>query len=356
MNTLNAVFADYKTAIQAFNAQIDAATIASQFKTDTQQIKSDTQQIYDNAAPAINTARDNAIATFNSAANDSANAALLEIDNSKNAALAAVTQIKTDTQAIHDAVTVLRNETRTLRDQAAQIVSGGAFTTLEQKVADIESGATAVGNAQKLAGYSLNVGSAPWKVVLRDESSDVHARLFRSNYANQTTISGAMAFRVSNGSDNFIRFCSNQDAIRFWLDVFSKGEASQNFLSKAGKAADSSKLDGKTITQVYEQSHSHNEKFYDGGNGTTLNLTIAKINHVSVWVNHGVINFPNGRLGDYVIVTIYNNGAGVVFNSPAYPQYFDNANRGASNSCSKKAKLVFECYGNHWRVSRSAIK
>ncbi|MGL5157167.1 MAG: hypothetical protein ACRC9H_19975, partial [Aeromonas veronii] len=39
-------------------------------------------------------------------------------------------------------------------------------------------------------------------VAVRDGSADLNARLFRSNYANQSTISGAMAFRINNGSDN----------------------------------------------------------------------------------------------------------------------------------------------------------
>lgn len=357
MNTLNAVFADYKTAIQAFNAQIDAAVTAQQFKSDVQQIKTETQQIYDNAAPAINTARDNAIATFNTAANDSKNAALLEIDNGKNAALAAVTQIKTDTQAIHDAVTVLRNETQALRDQAAQIVSGDAFTTLEQKVADIESGATAVGNAQKLAFYLPSHYADPNSVAVRTGAGDIFARIFRSQFSNQSSISGALAFRVNNEADNSIRFCSDIAAIRYWLDVFSKGEATQNFLAKAGKAADSYLLEGKRIDQVADYAFNLYIKHHEGPNGGTLNLPIAKFNYVSVWDNRGVIVLPNARAGDRVIVTIYNNGAGVVFNSGSYIQYFNSVDRGYSNNCSKKAKLTFECIsGNHWRISVSKIK
>lgn len=53
----------------------------------------------------------------------------------------------------------------------------------------------------------------------RDASGDINVRLLRSNYADQTTISGAMAFRVNNSSDNYVRYCSDKAAIRAYLDV-----------------------------------------------------------------------------------------------------------------------------------------
>lgn len=54
-------------------------------------------------------------------------------------------------------------------------------------------------------------------IAVRDSSGDLKCRLVRSNYNNQTTISGALAFRVNNSSDNYIRFCSSTSAIRTWL-------------------------------------------------------------------------------------------------------------------------------------------
>ena len=54
-------------------------------------------------------------------------------------------------------------------------------------------------------------------LVKRDGSADINVRLVRSNYTNQSTISGAMAFRVNNGSDNYTRFCSDGAAIRTFI-------------------------------------------------------------------------------------------------------------------------------------------
>ncbi|WP_335919812.1 hypothetical protein [Shewanella algae] len=54
-------------------------------------------------------------------------------------------------------------------------------------------------------------------VAVRDSAGDLFARLFRSNYANQNTISGAIAFRINNSSDSYLRFCSDPAAVRAWL-------------------------------------------------------------------------------------------------------------------------------------------
>jgi hypothetical protein len=54
-------------------------------------------------------------------------------------------------------------------------------------------------------------------LVARDGSGDINVRLLRASYANQSTISGAMAFRVNNGSDNYTRYCSDPAAIRTFI-------------------------------------------------------------------------------------------------------------------------------------------
>ena len=51
----------------------------------------------------------------------------------------------------------------------------------------------------------------------RNSSGDINTRLFRSEYANQSTISGAIAYRINNSTDNYIRFCSDATAIRNFI-------------------------------------------------------------------------------------------------------------------------------------------
>lgn len=71
-----------------------------------------------------------------------------------------------------------------------------------------------------LAVSEANVAST---VAKRSSSGDINARLFRSEFGDQSTISGAIAYRVNNGGDNYIRFCNNMAAVRTFLDAQSLG-------------------------------------------------------------------------------------------------------------------------------------
>ena len=59
-------------------------------------------------------------------------------------------------------------------------------------------------------------------IVQTNSSGDINARYFRSTAGNSTTISGAMAYRIS-GTDNYIRFCSSTSAIKTWLGLNNVG-------------------------------------------------------------------------------------------------------------------------------------
>ncbi len=67
------------------------------------------------------------------------------------------------------------------------------------------------------------------KIAQRNSSGDIFARLFRSDYTNQNTCTGAIAFRTST-TDNYIRFCSDMGAVRSRIGCAAlAGTASQNF-------------------------------------------------------------------------------------------------------------------------------
>ncbi|MFZ7175496.1 hypothetical protein ACLSYX_11920, partial [[Pasteurella] aerogenes] len=55
--------------------------------------------------------------------------------------------------------------------------------------------------------------------VSRDGSGDIVARLLRATYNDQSTISGAIAFRVNNSTDNYTRYCNSPAAVRTWLGL-----------------------------------------------------------------------------------------------------------------------------------------
>jgi hypothetical protein len=75
------------------------------------------------------------------------------------------------------------------------------------------------GSAAQTWAVDATTAETASKIVARDSSSDIFARLFRSSYANQTTISGALAYRVNNSTDSYIRFCSDAAAIRTFLGI-----------------------------------------------------------------------------------------------------------------------------------------
>ncbi|WP_275946432.1 tail fiber protein [Vibrio metschnikovii] len=90
-------------------------------------------------------------------------------------------------------------------------------------------------DSSKLNGATESETAVASSIAKRNNSGDLVARLFRSSYGNQTNISGALAFRINNGSDNYIRFCSSAPAVLAWLDAYSKKEANSLFLSNSGK-------------------------------------------------------------------------------------------------------------------------
>ena len=55
-------------------------------------------------------------------------------------------------------------------------------------------------------------------LALRDSEADVHARLLRATYQDQSDMSGALAFRTNNSTDNYTRYCSNPAAVREWMN------------------------------------------------------------------------------------------------------------------------------------------
>lgn len=82
----------------------------------------------------------------------------------------------------------------------------------------LASGGTAVNSSKLNNKAESSVGTAN-TIVSRDSAGDVVARLLRTTYADQNTISGAIAFRTNNSTDNYTRYCSNIEAIRNWLGV-----------------------------------------------------------------------------------------------------------------------------------------
>ena len=69
-------------------------------------------------------------------------------------------------------------------------------------------------------------------IVMRNGSGDMFARLFRSDYQNQTDCGAGIAFRNST-TDNYIRFCTTMSSVRSRIGcAATAGSTAQNFSSK----------------------------------------------------------------------------------------------------------------------------
>ena len=87
-------------------------------------------------------------------------------------------------------------------------------------------------------------------VVVRDNSGDVNARLIRSDYQDESAISGGLVFRRS-AVDNYHRVCSNTTNIRNWLNVADK-DTSYNYIRDLTL---NDNLNNITLTGIY-----HNDR------------------------------------------------------------------------------------------------
>ena len=100
------------------------------------------------------------------------------------------------------------------------ITNGAGYTTNTGDITSVGAGTFLTGGGTSGA-VTLNVSATSAAtastLVSRDSAADISARLFRANYANQSTISGAIAFRVNNGTDNYLRYCSSPSEIRKFI-------------------------------------------------------------------------------------------------------------------------------------------
>lgn len=113
---------------------------------------------------------------------------------------------------------------------SAKACSGNAVTATKLQTARAINGVVFDGTKNITVTAAANGGNADTtdgkhatdaagQIALKDGSNDLNCRLLRATYANQNTISGAIAFRVNNSSDNYTRYCSDAAAIRNFLGL-----------------------------------------------------------------------------------------------------------------------------------------
>lgn len=155
-------------------------------------------------------------------------------------------------------------------------VTSNIQTQLNGKVNTADVSATSIGNT----------------IVLRDDSSDVNARLFRSTYAEQTTMPSVTAdicFRNDAASDNYMRFMSS-DAFKSWLGNIEATTPVGTVVALAGSAVPVGFLEcnGATISRsTYSGLFSKISTLYGAGDGsTTFKLPDLRGEFIRGW-DHG---------------------------------------------------------------------
>lgn len=139
----------------------------------------------------------------------------------------------------------------------ASATASGVVTTAAQTWAGVKTfnstitgsisgNAATATNSTQLGGHVRNSDAATANTVAgRNGSGDIFARLIRQTFGNQTTISGGLVFRVNNSTDNFLRVCSDTQAIRTFLNVPTRtgGNASGTWgINITGNAATATTL------------------------------------------------------------------------------------------------------------------
>ena len=160
-------------------------------------------------------------------------------------------------------------------------------------------------DADLLDGQNLVPGAATANTVAgRDGAGDIHARLIRQTYGNQSTISGGIVYRINSGSDNYLRVCSDTGAIRTFLGAAPS--ASPTF---TGNLTIPDKIIHAGDTDTYFQFHGEN----------LARLVIAGA-EVQEWGNNYTLLSDNDaiRLGTGSDFRMWFNGADTYFRNYAH--------------------------------------
>ena len=108
-------------------------------------------------------------------------------------------------------------------------------------------------------------------IAYRDSAGDTTSRLFRSEYGNESTISGGMVFRVNNTTDNYMRTCSSPSAIRTFI-----GAASSSVVSGVTSVATGNGISGGTITSTGTLTVGAGDGLSQSSTGLLVDSTVVR--------------------------------------------------------------------------------
>ena len=152
-------------------------------------------------------------------------------------------------------------------------------------------------DADTLDGEQLSDSATANTVVSRNGSRDITCRLLRPDFGNEATISGAIAYRINNSDNNYVRFCSDKGAIRAFLGAAPT--ASPNFTGQVYMSGELN-LMGLSDSNKYLDVRTGGNTFYIR---KTTN-TAGTITQSGGDVNHEVMAHFHG---DAEVALYYNN-------------------------------------------------
>ncbi|KFN18750.1 phage tail protein [Aeromonas bestiarum] len=97
--------------------------------------------------------------------------------------------------------------------------STGAFTSWARDYNTLNKPSADDVGLGKLSNKAASIEATADTYALRDGSGDMKARTLRTNLVDEQRMVGAVAFRVDNGNDSYLRYCSNVGAVRGWLNA-----------------------------------------------------------------------------------------------------------------------------------------
>lgn len=157
------------------------------------------------------------------------------------------------------------------------------------------------GTAGSISGFNNPTTAATANTTAyRDSAGDIALRLLRPNYADQTTISGAIAYRVNSSTDNYVRFCSDTGAIRTFLGLGSVNNTADT--AKPVSTLQQTALNLKADAAHKYHSFANGQYFYDNYEGSNY-FRLFTDNAMSDTIRFGAITSP--EYYDYVTTNTY---------------------------------------------------